>query len=142
MKVVDSGGIARAAEEMNIAKSAVSRRLVHLEDRYSVRLIDRQPRIWEITNAGQELYQSASHMVAEVDELDADFLQVGHTLKGPLSITIAREFGLAYLKPTLFRFAQDHPNIDLTIVFDDWTVDLLKRFRRIVSRKTVYLSST
>ncbi len=124
VKVVDSGGIARAAEEMNIAKSAVSRRLAQLEDRYSVRLIDRQPRVWEVTSAGQELYQRASHMVAEVDELDADFLQVGHTLKGPLSITIAREFGLAYLKPTLFKFAQDHPNIDLTIDFADRTVDL------------------
>lgn len=124
VKVVDSGGIARAAEEMNIAKSAVSRRLAQLEKRYSVRLIDRQPRVWEITSAGQELYQRASHMVAEVDELDADFLQVGHTLKGPLSITIAREFGLAHLKPTLFKFAKDHPNIDLTIDFDDRTVDL------------------
>jgi DNA-binding transcriptional LysR family regulator len=124
VKVVDSGGIARAAEEMNIAKSAVSRRLAQLEERYSVRLIDRQPRVWEVTSAGQELYQRASQMVAEVDELDADFLQVGHTLKGPLSITIAREFGLAYLKPTLFKFAQDHPNIDLTIDFDDRTVDL------------------
>ena len=124
VKVVDSGGIARAAEEMNIAKSAVSRRLAQLEERYSVRLIDRQPRVWEVTSAGQELYQRASQMVAEVDELDADFLQVGHTLKGPLSITIAREFGLTYLKPTLFKFAQDHPNIDLTIDFDDRTVDL------------------
>ncbi len=122
--VVDSGGIARAAQEMNIAKSAVSRRLAQLEDRYSVRLIDRQPRVWEVTSAGQELYQRASHMVAEVDELDSDFLQVGHTLTGPLSITIAREFGLAYLKPAMFKFAQDHPNIDLTIDFDDRTVDL------------------
>lgn len=124
VKVVDSGGIARAAEEMNIAKSAVSRRLAQLEDRYSVRLIDRQPRVWEVTSAGQELYQRASNMVAEVDELDSDFLQVGNTLQGPLSITIAREFGLAYLKPPLFKFAKDHPNIDLTIDFDDRTVDL------------------
>ncbi len=124
VKIVERGGIARAAEEMSIAKSAVSRRLAQLEDRYSVRLIDRQPRVWEITSAGQELYQRASHMVAEVDELDSDFLKVGHTLKGPMSITIAREFGLAYLKPTLFKFAQDHPNIDLTIDFDDRTIDL------------------
>jgi len=124
VKVVDSGGIARAAQEMNIAKSAVSRRLAQLEDRYSVRLIDRQPRMWEVTSAGQELYQRASDMVAEVDELDSDFLQVGHALTGPLSLTIAREFGLAYLKPALFQFAKDHPNIDLTIDFDDRTVDL------------------
>lgn len=124
VKIVDTGGIARAADEMNIAKSAVSRRLSQLEDRYGIRLIDRQPRVWEVTNAGQELYQRASGMVADADDLDADFMQEGHALKGPLSITVAREFGLSFLKPALFQFAKDHPQIDLTIDFDDRTVDL------------------
>lgn len=124
VKIVDSGGIARAAEEMSIAKSAVSRRLAQLEDRYGVRLIDRQPRVWEVTSAGQELYQRASAMVADVDDLDADFLHLGHTPKGPLSISVAREFGLTFLKPTLFQFAEKHPQIDLVIDFDDRTVDL------------------
>lgn len=124
VSVVDSGGIARAAEEMNIAKSAVSRRLGLLEDRYGVRLIDRQPRVWEVTTAGQELYQRASRMVADADELDADFMHASHSLKGPLSITIAREFGLSFLKPALFAFMESHPEIDLTVDFDDRTVDL------------------
>lgn len=124
VKTVDSGGIARAAEEMGIAKSAVSRRLAQLEDRFGVRLIDRQPRVWEITTAGQELYQRASAMVADADDLDADFLHVGHTPKGPLSITVAREFGLTFLKQTLFQFAEVHPQIDLVVDFDDRTVDL------------------
>ena len=124
VKTVDSGGIARAAEEIGVAKSAVSRRLAQLEDRYGVRLIDRQPRVWEVTTAGQALYQRAVSMVADADDLDADFLHLGHAPKGPLSITVAREFGLTFLKPTLFRFAEDHPQIDLLIDFDDRTVDL------------------
>ncbi len=124
LKTVDSGGIARAADEMGIAKSAVSRRLAQLEERYGVRLIDRQPRVWEVTTAGQELYQRAVSMVADADDLDADFLHLGHAPKGPLSITVAREFGLTFLKPMLFEFAEDHPQIDLLIDFDDRTVDL------------------
>ena len=115
LKTVDSGGIARAADEMGIAKSAVSRRLARLEERYGVRLIDRQPRVWEVTSAGQELYQRATSMVADADDLDADFLHLGHAPKGPLSITVAREFGLTFLKSTLFQFSQNHPQIDLLI---------------------------
>ena len=109
LRTVDSGGIARAAAEMGIAKSAVSRRLAQLEERYSVRLIDRQPRVWKVTTAGQELYQRAVSMVADADDLDADFLHVGYAPKGPLSISVAREFGLTFLKTTLFQFAKDHP---------------------------------
>ena len=122
--VADAGGIARAADELNIAKSAVSRRLANLEERYGIRLIDRQPGTWQITAAGKELYERASPMVGEAADLDADFMHVGHSFKGPLSVSIAREFGMSYLKPVLFDFIERHPEIDLTIDFDDRRVDL------------------
>ncbi|MEM9422961.1 MAG: LysR family transcriptional regulator [Pseudomonadota bacterium] len=125
--VVDNGGIARAAEKLNIAKSAVSRRLGQLEDRFGVRLIDRQPHLWEVTTAGQELYQRAAQMVADADELDADFSQEAQSLKGPLSVSIAREFGLSFLTPILLEFIEQHPEIELTLEFDDRTVDLERK---------------
>ncbi len=122
--VVDEGSIARAADHLGIAKSAVSRRLAQLEDRYDVRLIDRQPRNWEVTNAGQELYQRATSMVTDADDLDADFMQTSTSISGPLRVSIAREFGMSFLRPTLYAFMQAHPQIELTIDFDDRTVDL------------------
>lgn len=72
--VVDSVGIARAAEIQGIAKSAVSRRLKRLEDRYGTQLIDREPGVWKVTDAGRELYQ---RIVQEIDEVESDF--VGHS---------------------------------------------------------------
>ncbi|MGX9354719.1 LysR family transcriptional regulator [Roseobacteraceae bacterium S113] len=122
--IVEQGSIARAAGVLGIAKSAVSRRLSQLEDRYDMRLIDRQPRSWEVTTAGVELYQRASGMVADADDLDADFKQISQSLTGALRVTIAREFGLSFLKPMLFDFIRTHPQINLTADFDDRTVDL------------------
>lgn len=122
--VVDEGSIARAGESLGIAKSAVSRRLAQLEDRYETRLIDRQPRTWEITKAGQELYQRAVTMVADADDLDADFIQSSRGLSGPLRVSLPQEFGMSFLKPTLFSFGETHPEIDLTVDFEDRTVDL------------------
>ena len=136
VKTVEAGGIARAAEELGIAKSAVSRRLAQLEDRYDVRLIDCQPRVWEVTTAGQELYQRALSMVADADEFDADFVRAGHILKGPLSATVAREFGLSFLKDALFQFAVDHPQIDFVVDFDDRTVDLVSENYDLAVRVT------
>jgi DNA-binding transcriptional LysR family regulator len=124
VSVVEAGGIARAADQMNIAKSAVSRRLVQLEDRYGVRLIARQPRVWEVTSAGQELYHRALRMVADAEELDADFSPAKRSLSGPLTVSVPREFGHLYLGPALVDFVRDHPEIDLTVDFDDRLVDL------------------
>ena len=41
IRVVETGGISRAADQMGIAKSAISRRLVDLETRLGVRLLNR-----------------------------------------------------------------------------------------------------
>lgn len=122
--VMDEGSIARAAKALGIAKSAVSRRLSQLEDRYDVRLIDRQPGTWDITQAGRELYQRAVPMVADASDLDADFMHTSRSIKGPLRVSVPREFGMSFLRPTLYNFMQDHPEIELTVDFEDRTVDL------------------
>ena len=122
--VVEKGGVAKAADELNIAKSAVSRRLGQMEERYGMRLIDRQPRVWEITPAGRELYQRGMRVVSDADDIDADFAQSSLSLNGPLKVSIAREFGLSFLRPTIFSFMDEHPEINLTVDFDDRYVDL------------------
>lgn len=122
--VVDQGSIAKAAKALRIAKSAVSRRLAQLEGRYDMRLIDRQPGTWRVTDAGKELYQRANPMLAEAEDLDTDFTQTARNLSGPLRVTIAHEFGMTFLKPMLFKFAKDHPEIELAVDFEDRTIDL------------------
>lgn len=124
VSVVDSGSIVAASESLGVAKSAVSRRLALLEDRYDVRLIKRDTRNWEVTSAGRELYQRARAMVADADEIDSDFKHLSQSHRGPLSISIAREFGLSYLQPVLFDFMQNNPEIEITIDFDDRITDL------------------
>ena len=122
--VVNSGGIGRAADAQNIAKSAVSRRIKLIEERYGVQLIDRRPGLWDITEAGQELYQRALRVLVEADEIETDFTHARQSLAGPLSVSVPREFGLAFLEPILLRFIADHPDIQLTVDFDDRRVDL------------------
>lgn len=122
--VVDQGGVARAAQTLGVAKSAISRRLGQLEDRYDTRLIDRHPGTWRVTEAGKELYQRALPLVSDAHDLESDFTHQTQSPNGPLRVTVAREFGFAFLHPMLLAFAEDHPDIELTLDFDDRVVDL------------------
>ena len=124
--IVDQGSISRAAEAMNIAKSAVSRRLTLLEERYGSKLIYREPGSWEVSATGQELYQRAINVVSDVDEIEADFTEATQALAGPLSVSVPREFGLSFLSPTLLAFKSRHPEIQLMVDFDDRKVDLAR----------------
>ncbi len=78
--VVDNRSISGAAEQLNIAKSAVSRRLNLLEERYGARLIDREPGKWEVTATGLELYQRALGVVQDAREIEGDFTEKNQSL--------------------------------------------------------------
>ena len=124
VQVVEQGSISRAASNLRIAKSAVSRRISILEERYSSMLIDRTPGKWEITKVGLDLYQRSRALVAEFEEVNEDFMSLHAQISGPLTISIPRDFGLNYLKQKLFKFQEKYPKIKLSIDFDDRFVDL------------------
>ncbi len=122
--IVENHGISRAAEKMHIAKSAVSRRLGLLEERFGARLIDRRPGVWEVTGMGRELYQRAVRVVSDVEDISSDFADVAQNLIGPLTISVPREYGISHLSGALIEFKAHYPEIQLTVDFDDRTVDL------------------
>ena len=124
VQVVEQGSISKAASILRIAKSAVSRRISILEERYSSVLIDRTPGKWEITKVGLDLYQRSRALVAEFEEVNEDFTSFHAQISGPLNISIPRDFGLNYLRQKLFEFQGKYPNIKLSIDFDDRFVDL------------------
>ena len=122
--VVETGGISKAAERLGIAKSAVSRRISLLEERYSAILIDRTPGVWDLTATGKELYQRALQVVGEMDGIEADFVNTSANNAGPLSVSVPREFGINFLSNALLAFKAKFPEIQLTIDFDDRSIDL------------------
>lgn len=124
IQIVELGSISKAAGKLNIAKSAVSRRLGLLEDRYTATLIIRKPGQWRVTDVGAELYQRALGVVSDMDAIEGDFSQTSHRVEGPLSISVAHEFGLTFLGPVLIGFKEKHPAIHLNVTFDNRPVDL------------------
>ena len=117
--VVENRSISKAADQLNIAKSAVSRRLNLLEERYSAKLINRSPGRWDVTETGLELYQRATRVVDDFEEIEADFKSVHSDISGPLTVSVPRDFGLSFLSKALVSFKEKYDNIQLTADFDD-----------------------
>ena len=137
--VVENRSISKAAQQLNIAKSAVSRRLGLLEDRFGSRLIERSPGVWAITAKGRELYQRAVLVVDDMDELEADFTDTSNATAGPLTVSIPRSFGLGFLAPALIDFKSRHPDIQFTVDLDDRNVDLTSENYDFAIRITTHI---
>jgi DNA-binding transcriptional LysR family regulator len=127
VRIVEAGSISKAAEQLGIAKSGVSRRLTDLEGRLGVRLINRTTRRSSLTEAGRSYYAGAVKLMADVAELDASTADAEASLKGRLRLAVPLSFGLAHLAPAIDEFLREHPGLELDVDFSDRQVDLVER---------------
>jgi len=125
VKVVNAGSITAAANQMRIAKSAVSRRLKDLETRLGVQLITRSTRKLSLTDTGQALFTRSQLLLNEWQELETAASQSGTDITGNLRLSMPLSFGLSYLSPVLLAFQQRHPNLKIDVIFTDNKVDLV-----------------
>ncbi|MDG6778518.1 LysR family transcriptional regulator [Thiomicrorhabdus sp. zzn3] len=126
IRIVEAGGIGRAAEQMSLAKSAVSRRLSDLEERLACKLIQRTTRSLSLTDAGRIYYEQALKLVEQYEAMNQAILQGEQALSGSLRIAVPLSFGLSHLTPVLDEFAKRHPQLKLNVDFSDRQVDLVE----------------
>ncbi|WP_201592882.1 LysR family transcriptional regulator [Psychrobacter fozii] len=126
VRIVEAGSITKAAEQLNIAKSAVSRRLKELETRLGSQLISRTTRQSNLTQAGEQYYQKVSNILNEVDALNEASSGAPTRIEGTLKMTAPLSFGLLHLKDVIDEYANQHPNLNFELDFSDRHTDLVE----------------
>ncbi len=124
--IVATGSISAAAEHMDVAKSAVSRRLAELEARLGVQLLHRTTRRLSLTESGRGFYERCLRILADLEEAEQGVLQAHTALRGTLRVALPLSFGLLHLAPAIQTFMALHPNVEFDLDFNDRQVDLLQ----------------
>ncbi len=104
--VVETGSITRAAERLNLAKSAISKRLSELEQQLGVKLLNRTTRTSSLTEAGQVYLNKCKLILDEVDDLHCHIASTNSKLNGVLKLAVPLTFGLKHLVPALDNFCK------------------------------------
>lgn len=126
VRIVEAGSITKAAEQLNIAKSAVSRRLKELEMRLGSQLISRTTRQSNLTQAGEQYYQKVHHILSEVDALNEETSGTPTRIEGTLKMTAPLSFGLMHLNDVIDEYANQHPELKFELDFSDRHTDLIE----------------
>ena len=69
----EAGGLARAAEQMNITQSALSHQVKGLEDQAGVELFVRRSKPLRLSPAGQRLLKLAHQILPQIQALQDEF---------------------------------------------------------------------
>jgi DNA-binding transcriptional LysR family regulator len=126
VSVVEAGSISAAAERLNLAKSAVSRRLAELEARLGVSLIHRTTRRLNLTDSGRAYYARCVAILADVEEAESAASQAHGALRGTLKVALPLAFGLLHLAPLIQAFMTEHPDVRFELDFNDRQIDLMQ----------------
>lgn len=114
-KVYSNAGITKAAEEMGLTKSTVSRAVVRLEKEYGLKLFLRKGKSLYPTRFGDHLYQYCKKIINLFYEAKNSSVQFKEDCCGTLKIAAPVVFGQSLLSPIISRFSKKFPKAHLHI---------------------------
>lgn len=123
--VVEAGSFTAAADRLDIAKSAVSRRVSALEERLGVQLLRRTTRRLNLTETGQSFYEQSARILADLDEAEAAAAQEHGELRGVLRVALPLSFGVRHMSEPIAAFSRLHPRVSFELDLNDRRVDLM-----------------
>lgn len=109
-----TGATTRAAEEMNLTQSAVSRSLATLEERLGVRLFHREKRRLVLSDAGRAFLREAEPLLEDLRRAAVGVMAFGGRTD-VIRMAVLPSFGTAWLIPRLARFRALHPQATFDI---------------------------
>lgn len=124
------GNFSRAAQELNLTQSAVSRQIAELEAQTGQRLFERIRQRVVLSEAGQQALPEVRRILSDAERLMMDTLAAGPVTQ-QLRIASLPTFGSRWLVPRLADFLARHPDVALTVEsrdrpfdFDEDPIDL------------------
>ena len=110
-----AGGVARAADVLNITQSALSHQVKGLEEQCGVELFVRRTKPLRLSSAGMRLLRLAEEVLPRMDGLEEEFRALIAGKTGRLHIAIECHACFEWLFPVLERFRHAWPDVDVDI---------------------------
>ncbi|MCE8545361.1 LysR family transcriptional regulator [Ruegeria pomeroyi] len=111
----DCGGLARAADQLNITQSALSHQIKGLEDQAGVELFVRRLKPMKLSAAGMRLLRLAEQILPQVEAMQAEFSSLRDGRSGRMHIAIECHACFEWLFPVLEAFRKNWPDVDVDI---------------------------
>jgi DNA-binding transcriptional LysR family regulator len=111
-KIVDTGSITKAAEELHLTQPAVSIQLKNFQDQFDIALTETIGRKIFITDFGMEIYEAAEKIIGQVNAINYKTLAYRGQLTGKLKISVVST-GKYVMPYFLSAFLNQHEGIQL-----------------------------
>ncbi len=122
-RVVERSGFSRAAGDLGVPASTVSRRVARLEENLGTRLLHRTTRKLHLTDAGRVYFDQVSHALREIEAAELALQAVQGAPRGRVRLTTVNE---PFVEHMLLDFLERFPDISLEIDKSHRIADLVE----------------
>lgn len=133
-RIIETGQLSTAADQLNLSKGAVSKQLAKLEAHLGGRLLNRTTRRLTPTEAGIAFYERAKLILESVEEAECVVTGLTAEPRGVLKINAPMSFGASYLGALLAEYQAKYPLVDIDISLHDRQVDIVDEGYDLVLR--------
>jgi len=124
--IADHSNITAAAQQLQIPKATLSRRLAEYEKLLGKTLFVRSTRVMQLTEDGAQLYQLAKPIVDDALHLVTSLQLPEDKLSGAVTISATNAIGEYLLWPVLQSITKQFPNIQIELKLTESRVNLIQ----------------
>lgn len=125
VRVVETGGIARAAEGLGIPNATATTLIQKLEASLGVKLLNRTTRRVSVTPDGAAYYTRAAAILAELREVEESLSKHSKVPGGRLRVDAPTLIARSVIVPALPGFFAEYPGIELALACNERHFDLV-----------------
>ena len=125
VRVVESSGFAKAARQLGVPTSTVSRAVARLEQSVGVRLLHRTTRNLSVTSEGHAFHQRVAPLVASLRDATRTLGAGGKEPEGRLRVTAPNDIGSAFLSEEIVRFVDRYPLLHVELMLTNRKLNLV-----------------
>ena len=127
VQVVEAGSFKRAAEQLNVEPSSLSRKVAALEARLNVKLLHRSTRRTRPTELGERYYAGLCKLIDEKTALEETISSGSETLTGNLRVSAPIDFGVEFVVPVLRDMQNQAPGLSVETLLGSGFLDLVEQ---------------
>ncbi|WP_215845313.1 LysR family transcriptional regulator [Candidatus Pantoea bituminis] len=125
IRIVESGSLSAAAQQLGTTQPTISRRLQTLEQRLGLKLIMRTTHALKLTDDGERCYAQARQLLATWYALEDDLTRASDDPVGTLRVRAPHAFGQDQLIAPLLDYLRRYPRLNVEWMLNDRTPDFM-----------------
>lgn len=134
LQVVEAGSFKKAADQLGIEPSSVSRGVAGLEQRLNVKLLQRSTRRCAPSELGQRYYLGLKQLLEEKNALEENLGNSVEAVSGKLRIGAPVDFGAEFVVPVVRELQSEFPNLSVELSLSSRLTNLMEEGVDVVVR--------